>query len=248
MAKQGGMGDNLYIDGYDVSGDVGALGRISGGPALSEVTGINKLAPERIGLQRDGNIEFTAWFNDATTVGAEGIHTVLRALPYTDRIVSYYRGTGIGSPAASLVSKQVNYDGNRAQDGAFSFGVSAQANGFGLEWGEQLTVGKRTDTTATNGTAIDLGSVSTSFGWAAYLHVFAFTGTSVTVTVQDSADNATFAALSGGAFTTVTARGGERIAGGTTATVRRYVRVATSGTFSNAVFAVNFVRYLVAQS
>lgn len=247
MAKQSGLGDNAYVDGYDLSGDVLALGRVGGGPAASDVTGIKRSGYERIGLLRDGAIDFTVAFNDATTTGAEGAHTVLKALPTTDRQVTYCRGTALGSPAASLLSKQINYDGNRGTDGSFLLQVNSQANGYGLEWGEQLTAGLRTDTTATNGTGIDYGAVSTLFGWTAYLHVIAFTGTSVTVTVQDSADNATYASLTGGAFVAATAIGAQRITGTSTATVRRYVRVITTGTFSNAVFSVNFVRYLTAQ-
>ena len=95
MTKQSGLGDNLYINGYDLSGDVGALSRIGGGPHALEVTGIDKSAHERIGGLRDGGIEFQAWFNDA----AAHAHPVLSALPLTDRIVTYCRGTTIGKPA-----------------------------------------------------------------------------------------------------------------------------------------------------
>ena len=56
-----------------------------------------------------------------------------------------------------MVAKQLNYDGTRANDGAFTFAVSAQANGYGLEWGKQLTAGTRTDTGATNGTGVAFG-------------------------------------------------------------------------------------------
>lgn len=246
MAKQGGMGDLFLIDGYDVSGDVGSVGRINGGPAASEVTGIDKSAFERIGLLRTGGMDFSTWFNDANTAPL-GAFQVLKTLPYTDRQVTYCRGRAIGSPAASMLSKQISYDGTRGQDAAFSFACAAESNGTGIEWGEQLTAGKRTDTVATNGTGLDYGAVSTTFGWAAYLHVTAFTGTSVTVTLQDSADNATFANLTGGAFTAATGITSERLVGGTTATVRRYVRAITTGTFSSATFTVNFVRYLTAQ-
>ena len=58
MAKQGGMGDNCYVGGFDLSGDIGCLSRIGGGPALKEVTGINKSGIERIGVLRDGEISF----------------------------------------------------------------------------------------------------------------------------------------------------------------------------------------------
>lgn len=238
MAKQSGLGDNLYVAGYDLSGDTGSLGRIGGGHALQEVTGIDKSAFERIGLLRDGALDWTAFFNPA----ADKAHDRLSALPTADVIATYCRGTSIGSEAASLVAKQINYDPTRNTDGSLTFGVQALANGYGLDWGRLLTAGKRTDGSATNGTALDQTTVSTAFGWQAFLHVFAFTGTSVTVTLEDSADNVSFAALTGGAFTAATGITSQRLEGGRSATVRRYVRAVTSGTFSNAVFAVGFTR------
>lgn len=234
MAKQSGLGDNLYIAGYDVSGDIGSLDNIHGGPAVLDVTGITKSAMERIGGERDGAIEYNAFFNP--DVNAE--HARLSLLPTTDVVVSYERGTTLGDPAACLVGKQLNYDGTRGTDGSFTFKVSAQGNGFGLEWGRQLTAGKRTDGAAANGTGIDYGAAQAgAYGLQAYLQVFAFTGTSVTVKIQDSADNVSFADVVGAAFTVATGITSERIAV-TGQTIRRYVRAITTGTFSNAVFAV----------
>jgi hypothetical protein len=246
MAKQGGMGDNLYVDQFDVSGDIGSIQRVAGPLTVQVNTNITQSGTNRIGLQHDGAIDYTAYWNPTTAVTLDSEHDVLKALPLTDRNVSYFRSTVLGAPAASLVSKQVNYDGSRAQDGSLLFNTSAVANGFGLEWGNNLTAGKKTDTVAANGSTVDLGAVpiSYAFGWAAYLHVFAFTGTSVTVKIQDSADGTAWTDLTGAGFTAATAKGKERIASASaTATVRRYARVVSSGTFSNAVFAVNFVRY-----
>lgn len=241
MAKTGGLGDNLYVDGYDLSGDIGAVSSIGGGPAVIDVTAINSSAMERIGGLRDGRIEYSAFFNDA----AARSHVVLSALPTADRIITYCRGTTLGNPAACLVAKQLNYDPTRAADGALTIAGQTQGNGYGLEWGQQLTAGKRQDTTATNGTSVD-HTASTSFGWQAYLQVFSFTGTSVTVTVQDSADNSSFAGFTGSAFTAATALGSQRIAGAAGSTVRRYLRVATTGTFSEATFSVVFIKNTVA--
>ena len=242
MPKQSGLGDALYLDFYDLSGDVGAIDQAGGGPAALGVTAIDKSAMERLGGLRDGGLEFTSFFNPS----ANQEHAALRGLPTTDRVVSYFRGTTLGGEAASLVAKQINYDATRGEDGSLTFKVQALANGFGLDWGRSLTAGKRTDSTATNGASVDHTDVSTAFGWQAFLHVFAFTGTSVTVTIQDSADDAAFANLTGGAFTAATGQTSQRLEGGRTATVRRYLRAVTSGTFSNAVFAVVFVRNLTA--
>lgn len=242
--KQTGIGDNLYVAGIDLSGDIGSIASISGGPKALEVTGIDKAGFERIGGTRDGSLEFVSFFNPDTGQA----HPTLSALPTADQIVSYFRGTTLGNGGASMVGKQIGYDPTRNEDGSLTFKVSALANGFGVEWGRMLTAGKRTDTTATNGTGVDFTTVSTSFGWQAYLHVFAFAGTSVTVTLQDSADDISYANLTGGAFTAATGVTSQRLAGGATATVRQYVRVITSGTFSNAVFAVLFTRNVTAVS
>ena len=65
MAKQSGLGDNFYLHGYDVSGDLGSVS-VSGGPAALEVTGIDKSAFERIGGLRTGGMSWQAWFNPAS--------------------------------------------------------------------------------------------------------------------------------------------------------------------------------------
>lgn len=244
MAKQSGLGDNCFSGGYDLSGDIGSLGGIQGGNSPLEVTGINKSAPERIGGRRDGSISFSSYFNPAT----DRAHPVLSALPRTDQVITYCRGTALGNQAACLVAKQTNYDGNRADDGAFTFSVEAQANGYGLEWGKLLTAGIRTDSAATNGTSVDFGTGSTSFGLQAYLQVFAFTGTDVTITLEESSDDGavdTFAAVTGGAFTQVTTGPTtERIQTARDQTVERYLRVATSttGGFTDLQFAVVVTR------
>ncbi|MGW5467684.1 hypothetical protein [Streptomyces chartreusis] len=234
MAKTSGLGDNYYVGGYNVSGDINSLGKIGGGPAALEFTGIDKSAFERKGGLRDGSIEFVSYFNPS----AGQAHPVLAALPTVDIHTMYMRGTAIGNDGACLVGKQANYDGSRADDGGFTFQAQVLANSYGLEWGTQLTAGLRTDTSATNGTSFDTGA-SASFGAQAYLQVTAFTGTSVTVKIQDSADNSSFADVSGLSFAAVSSTPNtQRLQLGATATVRRYVRAVTTGTFSSATFAV----------
>jgi hypothetical protein len=92
-------------------------------------------------------------------------------------------------------------------------------------------------------------TVSTAFGAQMYLQVMAFTGTDATVTVQDSADNSTFTNIASGSFAQITTGPQtQRIALSNTATVRRYLRVATttSGGFSNLKFVVAVNRNSVA--
>lgn len=243
MAKQSGLGDALIVGGNVISGDINAIGKISGGPAAELFTGIDKFAVERQGMLKDGAIDFTAFYNDTLSTGA---HAVLKPLPYTDTLVTYLRGsTVIGGQSACLMAKQVNYDATRAANGALTFAVSSTGNGYGLEWGVQLTPGVRTDTTATNGASFDYGSVSTAFGMQAYLQISSVVGTSVTVIIQDSADNTTFANITGLSFNAVApggAPGFQRLATANNATIRRYLRVITTGTFTSAVFQVTAQR------
>lgn len=235
MAKQTGLGDRLYVGGYNLSGDIGSVQRVAGGPAALDLTDITQSAYDREGGLRDGGIDFTAWFDKAT--GAA--HPRLSSLPTADTLVTYCRGLGIGSPAASCVAKQIGYDGSRAADGSFPLAVTSMANAYGLEWGFQLSAGEQTDTSGSNGTSVD-GGAATTFGAQFYLHVTALTGTNVVVKVQDSADNSSWLDLSGAAFASKTAVGWERIA--VSGTVRRYLRIVTSGTFTSATFLVQAVR------
>jgi hypothetical protein len=242
VGKASGLGGRFYLGGNDLSGDIQSA-TISGGPVPIDVTDITQSAHARLGGLRDGKIGVVSFWDPVLA------HPVLSALPTSDVIATYCVGAAVGQPAASVNALQINYDGTRGADGSYTFAVDAEADGFGLEWGVLLTAGMRTDgsaTAAAAGNSFDTGA-SLSFGAQAYLHVSAFTGTSVTASVWDSADNITFAAVASLAFTAVSsAPAAQRVAIINTATVRRYVAVATAGTFSNAVFSVVLVKNGVA--
>jgi len=248
MAKITGLAQNLYVAGVDLSGDTGSLSGVHGGFAPIDVTSINRSAYERIGGRRDGGLSWVSFFNDA----ASAAHLTLRGLPTTDVHVMYVAATSVGGAAVCGVVKQMDYAGTRASDGTLTFDVPTMGNGFGIEMmgagaDGMLTAGLRTDTAATNGTSIDYGAVSTLFGLSAYLQVTAFTGTTITFTIQDSADNVSFAAVTDATFAAVTAAPAvERIQTTATQTVRRYVRLATTGTFTSCTFAVAFIRHQTA--
>jgi hypothetical protein len=239
VAKQSGLAQRLLVGGYDISGDIQALDNVHGGPKLGDVTDITQSAHSRLGLVRDGGLGVTGYFDPANA------HPVLSALPTADVAASYLMSTTLADQAACCVAKQVGYNPTRAADGGLILKTQLDANGFGLEWGEQLTAGLRTDTTATAGAYVDDGA-ATNYGGQAYLQVTAFTGTSVTVAIQH-------ATTSGGsysdvlAFTAVTAAPAwQRISVSNTTTIDEFVKVTTTGTFTSATFSVVFVRNLVA--
>ncbi len=238
MGKRSGLGQGFWLDGYDISGDIGSLSRVNSARGVNEVTGIDVEAFERVHSHRDGGLEFQAWMNKA----AGAAMPVLKTVPSTDRIAIYLtRKATLGAVAAACVCKQVSYDPGRDTDAGLSWSVTAESNGYGLEWGQLLTPGKRTDTGATNGAGVDMEGAATSFGLQAYLQVFAFTGTSATIKLQMD-DNSGFTSatdVTGGAFSTVSsAPQVQRIQTTRNLAVERYLRVVTTGTFSNLVFGV----------
>jgi len=242
MAKSSGLGGNFYIAQFDLSGDVGAVQTVSSKRAVLDMTSIDKSAIERILGQKDGEISFTSFWD--TAAGAE--HLALSTALTTDRIVTYAVGTTLGADAASLIGKQIDYAPTRGQDGSLVATVQTLGNGQSFDWGYLLTTGKQTFAGAASTTSIDdYGGTSTAFGAAAYLHAFSIATGTATVTVQDSASAASgFANLTGMGFTNVTAATSQRIQGATNATVRRYIRLDITGTFTNLVCAVSFRRYL----
>jgi hypothetical protein len=77
----------------------------------------------------------------------------------------------------------------------------------------------------------------TAFGAQAYLQATALTGTTATVTIQHSPDNATWTTLL--AFAAVTsAPQAQRATVSNTTTVNRYLRAITTGTFTSFAFQV----------
>jgi len=241
MSKQSGLGDDFFIGGYHIGGDIQDL-TVHGGPGLLDVTDITQSAHARLGGLRDGGIQATSFHDPA----AGQAHAAFSPLPTGDVIATYCRGTAIGNPAACCVAKQLNYDPTRANDGMLTFKVQGDGDGYGVEWGIQLTAGARTDSSAANGTSYDTGA-SAAFGAQAYLQAVAVTGTSYTVTIQDSSDNASFSNVTGLSFTAVSsAPQAQRIATANNATIRRYVRAVTTGTFSVATFQVTLVKNAIA--
>lgn len=240
MAKSSGLGSSLIVGTTDLSGDIGDVGSIETSRSTFDVPAINQSAMDRITGLRDGALTFNAYWNTS----AAQAHPTLSALPRTDQIITWFKGNTVGDVAASITAKQINYAPTRGQDGSLVAAIGAQANGYGLEWGELLTSGLQSFATGTvNGTAVDLGAVSTLFGAAAYLQVISVASGTATFTVQDSADNVTFAAITGLTFTGATGATTQRLQTAAGATIRRYVRVEGSGVHGAAVVVVNFVRY-----
>jgi hypothetical protein len=236
MAKKSGLGQQIFVHGYDLSGDVSAIDNAGSPRNLLDATALNASAHERLVGLSDGNISVSSWFDDAS----EQEHAAYSGLLTTNRIVLWAFGATRGDVAAGLVAKQMNYDGSRGADGSLALSVeSLGASGVPLEWGNTLTTGKETHASAGSSTSRDDGA-STSAGMAAYLEIVDCDSGTPTVQIQESSDNGV-----GDSWTNVVTFSSVGYASAPTAerltmsgTVKRYLRVTTTGTFSNLDFCV----------
>ena len=233
MAKKSGLGQQIFVNGYDLSGDVAAINNAGSPRDLLDATALNASAHERFVGLSDGNLGVSSWFNDAT----EQEHAAFSSLPTTDRIVTWAFGATRGDVAACLVAKQLNYDGSRGTDGSLSFTIDTQAaSGEPLEWGNTLTTGKETHSSAAVSDSRDDGA-TTGYGLVGILSVTDVDSGTVTVNIQQSADNVTFADIlffvAVDSSSTPTA---QRLP--LSGAILRYLRVRTTGTFTNCDFCM----------
>lgn len=88
--------------------------------------------------------------------------------------------------------------------------------------------------TGDSATSVDNGAAS-SGGGRSNLHVTAFDGTNVTIIVKDSADDVSFAAVTGGGHAQLIGTGSESLL--ITGAIRRYALYNVAGTFTSVTFA-----------
>lgn len=243
MAVRTGIGWKLYIQGYDISGDVGALDTIAMTVNTQDITSLNDGSMARLALLKDAQISFTVFFNDATGAQFDALST----LPTTDVLVLLCAGTTRGDPVFAMTAKQTNYDWRRSADGSLVGTVNLiGAAAFPLEVGKLLTSGGQiTHASASDETGIDHGAQTTS-GAVGFLQHFAADSGTVEYDIEDSSDSTngvdgTWANLL--AFTDVGtpySPTAERVA--VNGTVERWTRASTNGTFTNADFAMGLRR------
>jgi hypothetical protein len=232
MAKESGLGQAAYFAGFDVSGDVGSWNCANPRVDL-DMTAINKSARERILAHGNGQASLSSFFNKA----AAAAHLAFSPLPTTDVHLMICTGTTAGDPTMMLEAKQIGYDGSRTADGGFIFDIETLSTDFPLEWG-RLVCTKTTHASASSTSTWDSGAASAQ-GGVAQLQAFSCSpGDPVTYILQDNvADNGawatyiTFGAIAAASHP-ITSRVEE------TDNCERYRRVTTTGTFTNAIFAV----------
>ena len=241
MAKVNGLNVRFYVEGYDLSGDANALSAMGYTNELLDVTALDSSARKRIIGIVDSEITCDAWFDNA----ASKQHAIWTSnsgkQPTTDQEIVIPFGSAVGDQFVGLVAKQGTYSVTRSPGSAISANAVFSANGSAAEFGKMLTAHDDTHSTAGSGTVVDSGA-SSSNGGTGYLQILSLASGSVTVNLQESTS-------SGGSysnfmtFSTVAAAAApaaERLT--MEGTVQRYIKVTTTGTFSNAKIVVGFSR------
>jgi hypothetical protein len=95
--KQAGLGDNFYVAGYDLSGDVASVDTLSGASDVLDVTSIKESAYERRLGQRAGLMSFTTYFEN--NIGVSNPAVPGSTVPYVSTynfsvLVTVIGGTG----------------------------------------------------------------------------------------------------------------------------------------------------------
>lgn len=260
MAKQTGLGARAFVQGIDISGEVNAIGSITSTQESLDVTTIDKSATVRLPGREDGSIAFNAWFDPGTLPlaafppSSDALHVpyawTSAAKPPTGQRGVMAQIAASGTPALSdavamLQARQANFDVQRQPGNALACTATFQADGAGIVWGKALTAGMgRTHASAASGTSIDDAAAS-SAGAIAMVQARLLGERHGNAGDPGSADNSSFAAITGMTFM----GGGQHrrahgAAGGSSATqaIRRYVRVASTGTFTDFPLAMAYRR------
>jgi len=227
--------------GYDLSGDANALDSMGYTQETLETTALNSAAASRIVGLVDGALTVNGYFDNA----AGKIHPVFTSnsgkLPTDDQVVLVPMGAAVGDPSVGISAKEAEYNVSRSTGSAITVSSSFNGNGMGGEFGVMLTAHDDTHSSASSGSSVD-NSASSSSGGSGYLQVFSLGSGSVIVKLQESTNDSSWTDFM--TFSTVGNSGAptaERLV--MSGTVARYIRVQSTGTFTNAKIAVGFSRF-----
>ena len=199
--------------------------------SMLEVTTLADTAKAYVSGQNTSTWAFDGYYDELDH--ADGV-----AWPSTGNPITYApQGLTIGNEVWMASGLESSFEEQAPNAGVVGFKLAAQTDGPTTQGVALHDLGA--ETAGANYTSVN-GSAATTGGAVAHLHVTAFSGfTNVVVTIEDSANNSTFATI--GTFTTVTGATTQRLA--IAGTVRQYTRAVLAVTGSGSVtFAVALSR------
>jgi hypothetical protein len=183
----------------------------------------------------DASVAIEGFLDDTT----DASHDAFKAISIASSLITIALGNNatptVGDIAACFDAQQVNYDVSPALEDLVTFTADMKARGNPIEWGVLLA--DATVTANGNQSSVDQAAQTTS-GGVGYLHITSLSaGDTITVLIEDSANDSTWATLI--TFTLDgTAVDAERVATSTTETVDRYVRASYTVTGASISFPI----------
>jgi hypothetical protein len=237
-----GKDAEVFFGGYDLTGYLSEANSSAVGD-LAEASPFGSVYKGFVAGLTDSKFTASGFFDGSADAVDEVLAAALNGV--AREMTHLPAGDALGARGRSITAVETTYEVSTPADGVAAVSLEAQSN-VGPE--PVFVVHPKGAETAdgNDATAVD-GAAATTASWAAYLHVTAVSGTgtpTLTARIQDSADNSTFADVTGGAFAAKTAIGSERIAGAAGATLRRYVRSARviTGTTPSLTYLVTVNR------
>ena len=236
-----GKNINVFIDQYDFStyfNDVSASTAVD----TAETSAFGTSAKTYVVGHRDGTVSLGGMFESTNSTGTDQYFASVLGSATKQKVIVAVEGHSNGTGAIMLQADDTSYEVSSAIADIVQASAEFQSTDA-VEHGKILSSGS-TVTATGNGTAVDNGA-STANGGAGYLSVPVNTRNgNITVKIQHSADNSTFADLV--TFTTVTStsKTSERIEVASGTTVNRYLRVnyTVAGSTGSATPVVAFTR------
>lgn len=204
----------------------------------AEVSAFKSVFKAYVAGMADATASFNGWFDPNIDVE---LYTYLTQITASGNMWMYAaqgaQGSGsFGNVAYSVAGSSTKYEMKSATNAANSVSAEVQvsASGGAIDRGN-VYHGWATEAASGNTSSIDFGSASSAKGGVFVVHAFNDTA-ALALNLQDSADNSTFANVTGYAISpanTTTAAYRYPAAGtAPTGTVRRYTRITWTGTGS----------------
>jgi hypothetical protein len=236
-----GKNVNVFLNEFDFSTyftDVSAATSVD----TAETSAFGTSAKTYITGHRDGTVSLSGMFEGTASDGTDEFFNTALGSATKIKVLVAPQGNTNGAGAIMLIADDTSYE----VSGAIADVVQASAefqSTDAVEHGKILSSGS-TVTTTGNGTGVDNGA-STTNGGAGFLSVPVNTRNgNITVKIQHSADNSTFADLVTFTVVSGTTKTSERVEVASGTTVNRYLRVnyTVAGSTGSATPVVAFTR------
>jgi hypothetical protein len=236
-----GKNVNVFLDQYDFStyfNDVTASTSVD----TAETSAFGTSAKTYVVGHRDGTVSLSGMFESTESVGTDQYFATALGSATKIKLIVAPEGNSNGAGAIMLVADDTSYEVSSAIADIVQASAEFQSTDA-VEHGKILSSGSTVSATG-NGTGVDNGA-STANGGAGFLSVPVNTRNgNITVKIQHSADNSTFADLVTFAVVSSTAKTSERVEVASGTTVNRYLRVnyTVAGSTGSATPVVAFTR------